>query len=234
MSQKIENVQTFAGQTVTISFWAKASSTFTTQPIITQNFGTGGSSEVTTYPSTVSIGTSWNRYSVTVAVPSISGKTIGAGSFLGFNFTLGTSEGAFTLDLWGVQVEASTAATPFQTATGTIQGELAAAQRYYQRITPSGQFSSFGSGIATSTTAAVMNIALRTSMRITPTAVDYSNLGVSDATNTFPITSMSLSTSSSPDYVKLNSVVASGLVQYRPADFVGTTASHFIGFTSEL
>ena len=45
-----------------------------------------------------------------------------------------TPSGTNTIDFWGVQVEAGSIATPFQTATGTIQGELAAAQRYYQSV----------------------------------------------------------------------------------------------------
>jgi hypothetical protein len=35
--------------------------------------------------------------------------------------------------LWGWQLEAGNTATAFQTATGTLQGELAAAMRYYQK-----------------------------------------------------------------------------------------------------
>ncbi len=145
--QKIEDVRTFAGQTVTISFWAKAS---TGTPLVgisaTQNFGSGGSSRVITSLGTKTISASWVRYSATVAIPSISGKTIGTSS----NLEIGvfTSAGAtisglgfpavglqnITADFWGVQVEAGSVATAFQTATGTFQGELAACQRYYQVV----------------------------------------------------------------------------------------------------
>ena len=143
--QPIENVQTFAGQTVTVSFWAKASSgTPKIGLAYSQNFGSGGSSVVQNPISAVTISTSWARYSVTVAVASISGKTIGTNSSFEIDFwlsagstlaTLASSIGIqnATISIWGVQLEAGSTATPFQTATGTIQGELAACQRYYWR-----------------------------------------------------------------------------------------------------
>ncbi len=130
--QRIENVTTFAGQTITVSFWAK--SNITTDAIqyvrVRQNFGSGGSANVDTTSSTISLTSSWTRYSVTLAVPSISGKTIGTSSFLVIGLDLKEST-AQVLDLWGFQAEAGSVATAFQTATGTLQGELAAAQRYY-------------------------------------------------------------------------------------------------------
>jgi hypothetical protein len=134
LEQRIENVQTYAGQTITVSFWAKASSGASpTSVVLTQNFGSGGSTAVdTTVVSSPSYTTSWVRYSYSVAVPSISGKTVGTSSYLSlvFNFALNTTFTSF--DIWGVQVEAGSVATPFQTATGTIQGELSACMRYFQ------------------------------------------------------------------------------------------------------
>jgi hypothetical protein len=132
VGQRIEDVRTFAGQTATFSFWAKADSnrTYTTRFI--QNFGSGGSGEVQTSGASHSVTTSWQRFTVTVSIPSISGKTIGTNSY--FQPLLdGPANTANTLDTWGWQLEAGSVATAFQTATGTLQGELAACQRYYQK-----------------------------------------------------------------------------------------------------
>ena len=137
--QRIEDVRTLAGQTATLSFWAKAhASTSSTIVSISQNFGSGGSSSVTVTSQTFALTTSWVRYSFTVSIPSISGKTIGTNSFLQVlagleSIALGSPNPTF--DIWGVQLEAGSVATAFQTATGTIQGELAACQRYYYEAT---------------------------------------------------------------------------------------------------
>ncbi len=134
---KIEDVRTFAGQTVTLSFWAKAGSgTPSIAAYYAQAFGSGGSTAVTINGEKKTLSTSWARYTITLAIPSISGKTIGAGSYLELLFV--TSAGSdyndrtqsigiqtATIDIWGVQVEAGSVATAFQTATGTLQGELA-------------------------------------------------------------------------------------------------------------
>jgi hypothetical protein len=140
--QFIENARTFAGQTVTFSFWAR--STVGAQPMnvsMFQNFGTGGSpsSQVTisatsgTTPYTPT--SSWVRYIYTFDVPSVSGKTFGTNndSYLWVRFGQYTTTATNTsVDYWGVQLEAGSVATAFQTATGTLQGELAACQRYFQ------------------------------------------------------------------------------------------------------
>jgi hypothetical protein len=139
VTQKIENVQTFAGQTVTVSFWAKAdASTTVTALYLEQNFGSGGSGAVSASFSVPTLTTSWVRYSYSVAVPSISGKTIGTSSFLDLVWNFGSAMGNRTIEIWGVQLEAGSVATAFQTATGTLQGELAACQRYYATSIPTG------------------------------------------------------------------------------------------------
>ena len=132
MQQYIEDVRIFAGQTITFSFWAKAEASKTMTPDVTQYFGSGGSANVQTTFATQTITTSWARYSASVTVPSIAGKTIGTGNALQFGFYVPANTTS-TLDIWGVQLEAGSVATPFTTAAGTLQGELALAMRYYQK-----------------------------------------------------------------------------------------------------
>ena len=182
-AQRIEDVRTYAGQTVTVSFWAKATSGAPKIAIeFEQNFGSGGSPSTAVTAITggaVTLSTSFARYSVTVAVPTISGKTIGSTantSYLELN--LWTSSGAtnatrassigiqnFTASIWGVQVEYGSKATPFQTATGTLQGELAACRRYLPFVT--GRI--FGYSYATN--ASYVNYRFDVPARVAPTGI---------------------------------------------------------------
>jgi hypothetical protein len=181
--QAIEDVRTFAGQIITVSFWAK--STVTTDALrwvrVQQAFGSGGSAVVNTDSAAITLTSSWARYSVNITVPSISGKTIGTGSSLVIIFGLKEST-AQTLDLWGVQAEYGSKATPFQTATGTLQGELAACQRYYYNFA-SGDAQSIGTGFGYGTTEVDVAIPLKVTMRTTPTIVSTSGTGLYLARN---------------------------------------------------
>jgi len=168
--QKIEDVRQFAGQTVTLSYWAKADASVTNTAGWAQNFGSGGSSQEAGYASNNTITTSWQRFTATFAIPSISGKTIGTSSFFGIQPILIQNATTHTIDIWGMQLEVGSTATAFQTATGTIQGELAACQRYYFRQTAG----RFGTGFAKTTTACDIYTAFPTQMRIVPTALEQS------------------------------------------------------------
>jgi hypothetical protein len=177
--QYIENARTFAGQTVTLSFWAR--STVGAQPMgvaLYQHFGTGGSPSSLNPVSNTS-GTnpftptsSWVRYVYTFDVPSVSGKTFGTNndSYLWVRIGQYTTTATNTsIDYWGVQLEAGSVATAFTTATGTIQGELAACQRYYQILGGDSVFEYFGIGANLSSTEANCVIPLKVTMRVAPT-----------------------------------------------------------------
>jgi hypothetical protein len=194
IQQRIESVRTFAGQTVTVSLWAKAGTgTPNIAVYLSQNFGTGGSpsSSVNAITTKQAITTSWARYSFTFSVASISGKTLGTDGNDHISVNLVTSAGSVyatetdslgiqsaTIDFWGVQVEAGSTATPFQTATGTIQGELAACQRYFFRLDSSSNvFSVFSSGHFNTTTNFRAILPFPITMRVTPT-FSFSNMNL--------------------------------------------------------
>jgi hypothetical protein len=187
--QRIEGVRSFAGQTVTISFYAKASAgTPNINVTAEQFFGMGGSATVVTSSTVQTITTSWVRYSFNIAIPSISGKTIGTGNeYLGFYFftSTGTTLTALgygtgvglqnaTFGFWGVQIEAASSASPFQTATGTVQGELAACQRYYFRYKADLSFRFLGTGQCFGTTTGATAFKYPVTMRTRPTALEQS------------------------------------------------------------
>jgi hypothetical protein len=183
IKNRIEDVRTYAGQTVTLSFWAKAASgTPKIYAELVQNFGSGGSGDVNITGTQLTLSTSWARYTYTVAVPSISGKTIGTSSLLDLNLWVSAGSGynartnslgiqSNTFDIWGVQLEAGSTATTFQTATGTIQGELAACQRYYWRLpgTTSDSYAGFAANRTTTTALAIIQnpVPMRTNPAIT-------------------------------------------------------------------
>jgi hypothetical protein len=188
--QRIENVRTFAGQTATISFWAKAASGTPKVALeITQNFGSGGSpsSVARVYAGQVTISTSWARYSITYAIPSLSGKTVGTtDNTSALVLSLWTSAGTDfnartgsigiqnnTIDFWGVQAESGSVATAFQTATGTLQGELAACQRYYREMNT--QFGYICSGTSVNGTDSVFALPMPSPMRVDPTLTVSAN-----------------------------------------------------------
>lgn len=159
--QKIEDVRTFAGQTITVSFWVKAGSGTPKVGVgYTQTFGTGGSAIVYSGSTAQTITTSWARYSFTLSIPSIAGKTIGTGSSLSIYplvsdtviaNQVGLQSGTF--DIWGVQAEAGSVATAFQTATGNPASELAACMRYFQKIgAESNMAMAIGQAVSTSIT----------------------------------------------------------------------------------
>jgi hypothetical protein len=140
--QNFESINSipFTGKTVTLSFYARkganysATSSVLTASIITgtgtdQNAFNGFTGSATPINSTATLTTTWQRFSYTGTIAT--NVTQIAPAFL-FDPT-GTAGAADYYEITGIQLEVGSVATPFQTYAGTIQGELDACKRYFQK-----------------------------------------------------------------------------------------------------
>lgn len=249
ITNRIEDVRTLAGKTVTVSFWARAASGSPKVGVtLQQQFGTGGSGEAFSAAAPITISTSWQRYSATVNVGSLAGKTIGANSFLGL--WLMTSTGSTisgfgytpigiqntSIDLWGVQLEEGSVATAFRRNSPNIQAELAACQRYYWRQTAEAVYGYFGTAsAAASGTLARPFIKYPVKMRTAPTAIEYGGTpSLLDGTSFYNATNITIDMAST-ETIALSVTVASGLTQHRGYYFLSNNSTTtFIGLSAEL
>jgi hypothetical protein len=144
LRQAIEDVRTFAGQTVTITFEAKADAARPIAVELIQQFGTLVTLLVTGIGVTkTTLSTDWQLVTVTAQVPSIANKALGndsdtslelliwfdAGSaFNARTASLGQQSGTF--DIAQVQVAPGPAPTPFERRPLGVELDLC--QRYYE------------------------------------------------------------------------------------------------------
>jgi hypothetical protein len=246
LNNRIEDVKTLAGKTVTVSFWAKAASGSPKVTVgLSQVFGTGGSTAVETNAGQVTLSTSWTRYVTTADLPSITGKTVGpssqlllalvvsAGSDVSIGFGMGLQSNTF--DIWGVQLEEGPVATPFRRNQPNIQAELAACQRYYVRYAPTGAYQPVSFGFQATTTTAISVIHVPVEMRIVPTVaisqMDWSD----DVVFLAPITSISVPATSDKKIIRITSSYASNGAQFRPGMIrSANTSTAFLELNAEL
>jgi len=145
--QRIKGVSSLSGKVITVSFYAKADSAKDMSVEFLQNFGTGGSpsSEVTAIGVTkLTLSAVFQRFTVTVAIPSVSGKTLGTDSndYLEFarwfdagsdfdaqTNSLGNQSGTF--DTSQAQLEDGTIATDFEYRTESE--ELLLCEPYFEK-----------------------------------------------------------------------------------------------------
>jgi hypothetical protein len=174
--------------------------------------------------------TSWVRYSVTFTVPS---DAVGIGVY--FAPAAVQASGA---ELWiaGCQWEIGSVATAFTRSGGTIQGELAACQRYYYRSTASAAYSTLTTlAYAVSTTEGWSPTQLPVQFRVKPSAVEYSNLAFSTpGTGVVAISSATLAADSTANCA-LVQLASTGLTAFRPYTIsANNNSSAYLAFTAEL
>lgn len=166
----------FVGKTVVFSFYARAGADYsasggTLSALLTTGTGTDQAVYSFTSPSdaisiSAALTTSWQRFQGTATIPT--GKTeIGLQIYATPTGTAGAND---YFEITGIQVECGSVATTFNRAGGgTLQGERAACERYYQRWEIN-NYVGLGSGWSASTT--VLNkcfVPMKVTMRTTPT-----------------------------------------------------------------
>jgi hypothetical protein len=200
----IEDVRTAAGQNITISVYLRGGASGTVAMNIFQNFGSGGSATVFGTGQNISLTTSWQLFKLTFAVPSISGKTIGTGAYLGIRLfkvagaTRASAQGisgamtfADELDIANFQAERGSIATPFEKRIKSLVRSMAnwLYQKTYNEADAPGTSTAVGShrwhvgaAIAGSVSGTLQeSIDFQTRMRATPTITLYSTDGTSGA-----------------------------------------------------
>jgi hypothetical protein len=164
----------FAGKTITVSFYARAGANFSpTSGILNLSVytGTGSDQNIQTTGftgSTLAINqnntltTTWQRFTATYAVPA----TVRQFAYVFIWTPTGTAGANDYFEMTGVQMELGSTATTFSRTGGTIQGELAACQRYYQK--------SYNQQTAPATVTSFNNEARMSANRTDRFALDYS------------------------------------------------------------
>ena len=175
----IQNIETinsvqFAGQQVTLSFWARAGAGFTSAASVLstqiisgtgtdQNvYGSGftGATQVAAPSKTLT--TTWQRFTVTGTVGATATQLA-----LIFGYTpVGTTAPANDYyEITGIQLELGSTATTFSRAGGSIGGELALCQRYLPAITGR------AFGYAYTTTSSYLNCKFPVPARVAATGI---------------------------------------------------------------
>ena len=239
LGQQIEYTQFYPliGNAYVISFWAKSltSNAASTALNVRQNIST---SQDASNPSTdiqdnnFTLTTSWQKFSFTSSstlLSAASAKSLYIQFLL--NQTVASGDG---FAITGIQLELGSVPTAFSRAGGTLQGELAACQRYYWRNTQSTSYERFGNGFASATNSVVFQLPLKVTMRTAVTSVDYNGMTAYDGITQSGTGVVAINAASS-NVVDVSLTSISGLTQYRPYALIASgTSGAYLGFSAEL
>lgn len=239
-SMETNDAMKFAGQTVTVSFYARKGANYSggnfsviiyTGTGTDQNLVTGYTGSAAQVTASAALTTSMARYTASVTLPATATEI---GLYCAFTPT-GTAGANDYVDMTGVQLELGSTATTFSRAGGTIQGELAACQRYYWRNLSTESSGWLGVlGYYSSTTSFRGNAVAPVSMRTTPTSVDYSTISVDDGAAGRAVTATAISSGGTWG-AAVYFTVASGGTANRPANIINNAnTAGYIGLSAEL
>jgi len=241
-SLETQNSLPLAGKTVTLSFWARASSSISSNSLsayITYGQGTDqntiyGFTNQANFNQTFTTTSGWALYTLSNYTLPTNITQVG----LYFFYTpAGTAGSADYFDITGVQLEIAPQATPFSRAGGSIGGELALCQRYYFRSSNAASSAGYPAmGATQSSTSAYFYMPFPVQMRTVPTALEYANVRIVNyGTAAYSISSMSLDSATTTQNVGVFTADgATGMTQNRPVFLYGSISNNYVGFTAEL
>jgi hypothetical protein len=218
-SVETSNVYRYTGQTITMSFYARAGANYSPTSsalgvFLSTGTGTDGNpltgytGQTNTISQTATLTTTWQRFSYTATLTS---TTTQMAPYFVASVT-GTAGANDWFEVTGVQVELGSVATAFSRTGGTIQGELAACQRYYYRIGGSYVYEILGVGNARSTTVGDVVLTMPVSMRTAPSSIDFSSIALLRDFGSSPIAITSVAFSGAGKNTAISGcTVASGL-----------------------
>jgi len=236
-----------AGKTVTLSFYARKGADYSDtasalQAQVWQNTTTDvglptieGGSRSTAAATTATLTTSWQRFTCTGTISSASTQL----AVVFYGSTTGTAAANDYYEITGVQLEVGSIATHFSRSAGTIQGELAACQRYYFRQTSNstnGAAVPIAIGIAGSSTILYPIMHYPVTMRREPTSVDFANVNIWQGAGLTAITNITLQSNSVGNDKTLLNCTTSGLTTGQTYGVLTNASglSGFIGLNAEL
>ncbi len=244
LSQSMESAVCipYAGKTVTISFYARAGANYSSASnALTMYLYSGTSTDANLFAggftgavvvasTTATLTTTWQRFTVTGTV----GATATQLAPYALYSPTGTAGANDYYEITGVQIDIGSVALPFRTNGATLQGELAACQRYYFRNTGALVYQGSG-GIAGSTTNSYQQIKHPVTMRVAPTSVDFSLLALQIITASYTVTGCTIS-QAAPDITLLFITVASGLTATTQSYMIinQNNAAAYLGLSAEL
>lgn len=241
---KIEDVTKFSGKTITYSFWAKADANKNIAVEIYRYYGSGGSGyDLGLSVQKFALTTSWQRFTKTVTLPSVSGKTIGANNCTHFSFwfdagsnyasrtdSLGNQSGTF--DIANVSLVEGSFAVECQNQP--YADVLRECQRYYQRFGGNSVYEYLAQGIVSHTTFGRFLIKLNGKMRSLPQLEYATLLIVQPASSNLAVLSAVMDMAGT-DTCTINATCAGGLTLSQPVYLTtNNNLSGYIAFHAEL
>ena len=242
-TQSMETSQSInlAGQTATLSFWARAgagitSSTFTASVIYgtgtDQNVIAGYTGQTTAFTNNVTLTTTWQKFTSTGAVPTTATEV----AFVCGYTPVGTAPANDYFEITNVQLEQNYQPTPFEQRP--IGVELQLCQRYYFRIVATSAYGTLADGAAGDTTNGYFYTTAPATMRVRPTSVESNNIILGDIQNVWlcnaAVLDIAVSNAHRPS-VFITATTAGQLVAAKRYFVLGyNNAAAYLAFSAEL